>query len=134
MKHSWSWRSTKPDCYVLAYGDDPVAEVWWIRELRHWPLTMDRIVEGLNGGAGPQEPRTWAIGTEGSPGRFDLLHNGVTVGEVGWLRRPADPGKWHQRIVDGLNRPPRSDADPYPEPLVSEPVRQGQIARKRNAA
>ncbi len=99
-----------------------VAEVWWIRALRFPHLTMQRVADGLNGDHGPEQPpRTWSIGTEGSPGQYPLLHNGQTVGEIVWHTVPTDPPKWHARMLAGLNyHAARPAADPNPEPLPAD--------------
>lgn len=127
MRSTWGFRSLSPDSFALLYDERVVADVWWIRSLRHPTLTMHRIVDGLNGAAGPQPPRTWAFGTEGSLGRWELLHNGATAGEVAFHQRLRDPQSWLQRILDGLNRVIDRDT-PNPEPIPVRRVEERQVA------
>lgn len=114
----WTVQPAGRDTWHLFRGGEQLGEVWWIRELRHPHLTMQRIVAGLNGDHGDEQPRTWSLGTEGTAGAYELRHNGETVGELAWRRRPLDPDKWHHRLLAGLNYvATRPAADPNPEPL-----------------
>lgn len=114
----WSTQPANRDTWNVFRRADRVAEVWWIRALRFPHLTMQRIVDGLNGDHGVEQPaRTWSIGPERTtPGSFPMLHNGAVVGEIVWHTMPADPPKWHARMLAGLNYT-ATRADPYPEPL-----------------
>jgi len=94
--------------------------VFWVRALRHPELTKRRIIDGLNGVHGNvQPPRTWSFGTEGSSGRWALLHNGATVGEIAWDIIPAeDPEVWQDRVLAGLNWLSEQRSMTPPEPAA----------------
>ena len=103
----WNLRSVSHlhDSWEILFRGSHVGYVHWVRNLRHPELTKLRIIGGLNGRHGAaQPPRTWSFGTEGSPGRYDLHHNGVTVGEIAWDHiPPGDPEVWQDLILAGLN-------------------------------
>lgn len=118
----WNVRSINHlhDEWEILFDGRRVGTVWWIVSLRHPELTKRRIIDGLNGVHGAAQPsRTWSIGGEGSPGRWDLRHNGRTVGEIEWHAAPsADPEVWQDRILAGLNWAPRRDTILPPEPAA----------------
>lgn len=116
MRRVWSYSMLELGArYRVSYGDIELAEVFWAQSPLQPSLTMARIVDGLNAVAGPQPSRTWSWGPEWSPGRHSLLHNGVEVGEWGWLRRVRNPEMWQARVLDGLNRVVGAHLPP-PEP------------------
>lgn len=119
----WSSQPVTRDTWNLFRGSTVLGEVWWIRALRYPHLTMQRIVDGLNGVHGDEQPaRTWSLATEGSPGRHPLKHNGETVGELVWLQPPTRPAVWHGRLLAGLNWCAPSRANLPPEPLPAQPL------------
>jgi hypothetical protein len=115
----WSTQSVNRDTWVLFRGAEAVAEVFWIRELRHPHLTMQRIVDGLNVVHGDSQPaRTWSFASEGSA--YDIRHNGVTVGELSWRRLPTTLDLQLGRVLAGLNWQSPSRAETAPEPLPAD--------------
>lgn len=128
----WNLRSVNHlhDTWDVLFVGRRVGSVWWIVSLRHPELTKRRIIDGLNEVHGIAQPaRTWSFGTEGSPGRWLLLHNGRTVGEVAWEHPPpCEPEVWQDRILAGLNWAPPSASIPPPEPA---PPRQPAVPLRR---
>jgi hypothetical protein len=119
----WNVRSINHlhDEWEISFNDLVVGRIYWVRSMRHPELTKRRIIDGLNEVHGIVQPsRTWSFGTEGSRGRFDVRHNGQTVGEFVWSHPPsADPQVWQDRVLAGLNwAPPRASiAPPEPAPM-----------------
>jgi hypothetical protein len=106
------------DTWEILFEGRHAGYVHWVIGLRHPHLTRARIADGLNGVHGAAQPcRTWAFGTEGSPGRYDLNHNGATVGEIAWNHQPpVEPEVWQDRILAGLNYVSTSRTIDPPEP------------------
>jgi hypothetical protein len=103
MRHRWTIRTRRPDHWVIAYGGVDVAEMTWIRDLAHPHLTMERIVDGLNGLHRDVPPRGWSLGAEALPGRWDICWHGEPVAEIAWLRTITAPERWLARTLAGLN-------------------------------
>lgn len=116
----WNVRSINHlhDQWEILFDGRRAGWVNWVRSLRHPELTKRRIIDGLNGVHGDAQPaRTWSFGTEGTEGRWDLRHNGVTVGEIAWDTIPrVDPQVWQDRILAGLNWVTENRALTPPEP------------------
>lgn len=117
----WNVRSVNHlhDKWEVLFDGERVGWVFWVRSLRHPELTKQRIADGLNSLRGDaQPPRTWSFGPECSRGRWDLRHNGVTVGEIAWevlLNTPDDV--WQDRVLAGLNWVPEQRGLTVPEPM-----------------
>lgn len=92
-----------------------VAVVRWLVELHHPSLTRARIARGLNGAVGRQPARTWGWQPVKGTHRAELLHNGLTVGEIDWCGTVRGKADRMTAIVDAMNQD-CGQADPFPEP------------------
>lgn len=145
MKFHVRFRQVRPDHWVLVYREREIADVRWVNALRHPVLTMQRIVDGLNGDFDELDvaQRTWSLrvweplGSTTSSGVrkpvWLLLHNGLDVGEIAWRGPVANEERLMQRLVSAMNVD-LGEKRPFPEPLQPRPVEQRQIARSSRAA
>jgi hypothetical protein len=130
MKQLWSATMPAPERWEVFYGPVQVGELWWIVQLTHPTSTLARIVDGLNKVHGPQPARTWQAISAGPTidTQFELLHNGVSAGELSWTQPVRNPRQWVDRVLDGLNLVSPNRNIPAPAPLRPlRPVQVGQL-------